>query len=414
MSDGGGATGAGAGSGRSADSGDGTGDRAGGSGGAGRSGPFARLTRKRLILAGAVLVLAATGAARTLGVADSGDAPPCWQPPASARALASDPREATKALDPGDDLARLGAARKLLAHERVCGDGGRLLGRIVDGATRSAGPDVPHTMAQARAAYAVAAALHDRPIPAGTAPGVARMLAGYVVDAGRPDALYDDEVSGPAVAPDEVLPDRSGWTWAGRFLARGEAHAAFEYADSTVDADTDIEKLVAELAADPEAFAVLHDAELARFAYYLERLTREGGDPDFRAGSRDTSSSATTWVDNDLQDMADRIGLLMRYRTTYAEDGTIPDLAAFDRSVREHTRGTFRPAPRQVTGRPPMGAIADRPVAGPVRGDLMDGRRRLFTVLDRWADERGVPARRAAAMRQILDDAYVRALWLIR
>ncbi|MEV3988676.1 hypothetical protein AB0J57_07175 [Streptomyces sp. NPDC049837] len=56
--------------------------------------------------------------------------------------------------------------------------------------------------------------------------------------------------------------------------------------------------------------------------------------------------------------------------------------------------------------------IADRPVTGPLRGDPMDGRYQLLTVLDQWAKERGVPAQRATAMRQRMDDGYVRALWL--
>ncbi|MFG2196154.1 hypothetical protein [Streptomyces sp. NPDC048639] len=376
------------------------------------AGRFVRLKEKRLLVAAAALVLAAAGVATTLGIADSGENRPCWRPPASARALADDPAAATKALDPGDGLARLGAAKKLLAHERVCGDGARVLGRIVAGATRSAGPDEPHTMAQARAAYAVAAAFDGVELPAGMAPGVARMLAEYVVDAGREDLAYGDDASGPALPPGQARPDRNGWVWVGRFLAPGEAHAAFEYADATVKADADTEDLVAELAKDPEAFAILYDAERAFFAHYLERLTREGGDPAFRPGPRDRSAEATTWPDNDLQDLGERVARLMRYRTEYAGDGTIPDLTAFDRAVRDHIRGTFRPAPRQVDSRPPMGGIAERPVAGPFRGDPMDGRGRLFAVLDRWAEERGVPARRAAAMRQLLDDAYVRGLWL--
>lgn len=59
-----------------------------------------------------------------------------------------------------------------------------------------------------------------------------------------------------------------------------------------------------------------------------------------------------------------------------------------------------------------MGDIADRPVSEPVEGDLTDGRHQLFNVLDGWAKDRDVPARRAAAMKQLVDDAYVRALWL--
>ncbi|MEV6419181.1 hypothetical protein [Streptomyces sp. NPDC051662] len=382
----------------------------------GGSGRLSRRLRKhRTLVLGAAAVVLVGAVVVPWAVADSGDDEPCWQLPASARALADDPGAATKALDPGGDVLRLAPARELLAHEKVCGDGARLLGRIVEGATRSSGPGKPHTVAQAGSAYAVAAALHDTEIPAGLAPGVARMVAEYVVDAGRASALgSDDDAISPAVAPEEVQPNERGYVRLGRFLAPGEAHAAFEYADDLADADADMESLVAELAKDPEAFAILYDAERAYLAYYLERLTDRGGDPAFRASpdKRGGYADATTWPDNDLEDLADRVGGLMKYRARYARDGTIPDLAAFDASVRSHTRGVFRPASERLDTRPPMGDIARRPVAGPVRGDLMDGRHQLFTVVDSWAEERNVPTQRAGALRQSMDDSYVRALWL--
>ncbi|MBA9044269.1 MULTISPECIES: hypothetical protein [Streptomyces] len=58
-----------------------------------------------------------------------------------------------------------------------------------------------------------------------------------------------------------------------------------------------------------------------------------------------------------------------------------------------------------------MGGIAGRPVSGPVRGDLRDGREQLSRTLDAWAKARKVAAARAAAMRQILDDGYI---WAFR
>ncbi|MER7112026.1 hypothetical protein [Streptomyces sp. NPDC000229] len=389
--------------------------RDGGSEGVGArswTGGFRRPGRRRLLVSGiaAGVVLAA---ALVIPLTRSDAQPPCRPLPASTRALADDPAAATRALDPGDDLARLGSVRKLLVHERLCGDGARVLGRVVEAATRSSGPGKPHTMAQARAAYAVAASLDGIDLPAGLAPGVARMVAEYIADAARDDSVYHDDASGPAVPPEQSLPDQEGHVWLGRFLAPREAHAAFEYTEAAADAHADVKDLVAELAKDPEAFAVLYDAERAYFAHYLERLTARGGDPAARRASREEpDAAATNRTDIDLRRLVERVGDLMKYRARYALDGTIPDLAAFDRSVREHTRGTFRPAPRQLDTRPPMGDIADRPVTGPVRGDLTDGRRQLFTVLDRWAEERGVPARRARAMRQLVDDAYVRALWM--
>ncbi|MFC8662710.1 hypothetical protein [Streptomyces sp. NPDC057199] len=369
--------------------------------------------KRRWAVVGAAVVVLAAGVSLPLALADSGHDKPCWRLPAAKRALADDARAATRALDPGEDLERLGSVRKLLAHERVCDDGARVLGDIVNTATRSTGSGAPHTLAQARGAYAVAAVLHDVEIPDGLAPGVARMLAEYVVDAGRDGSLGDDDANRPAVPAEEAQLDPNGYSRYGRLLAAGEAHVVFEHSDSYADADANIEYLVAELAEDPEAFAILYDAERAYFAYYLERLTDSGGDPDFRPSTdKRFESTPQDWPDNDLQDMSGRIGNLMKYRAAYIRNGTIPDLAAFDKAVREHTRGTFRPASRQLEDRPPMGDIADRKAAGPVRGDLMDGRHQLFTVLEGWAEERNVSAERTAAMRQLVDDWYVRALWM--
>ena len=388
--------------------------------GHGRFGPLTkhlslrRQPRKRrwVVAVGTVVILAA-GISIPLALADSGSGKPCWRLPASKRALAHEASAATRALDPGEDLERLGSVRKLLVHEKVCGDGARVLGDIVNAATRATSSGAPHTMKQARGAYAVAAVLHDVEIPAGLAPQVARMLAEYVVDAGRDDSFHDDDANRPAVPADEAQLDANGYSPFGRFLAADEAHVVFAHSDTYAEADANIEYLVAELAEDPQAFAILYDAERAHFAYYLERLTDSGGDPDFRLSTdKRFESNPQIWPDNDLQDMSGRIGNLMKYRAEYGRNGTIPDLAAFDEVVREHTRGTFRPASRQLGTRPPMGDIADRPAAGPVRGDLMDGRHQLFTVIDGWAKERKVSAERKAEIRQLVDDWYVRALWM--
>ncbi|WP_146057797.1 hypothetical protein [Streptomyces sp. SM10] len=338
----------------------------------------------------------------------------CDQVSASTRTLVDAPQAATEALDPGDDLARIGSARKLLAHSNLCGDGAQILGRLVDAATGSPAPGRPHTLAQGRAAYAVAAAVHDIDVPEGLAPGLARMVAEYVVDAGENRGWGGDALPGPAVPPQEARADAEGRTRFGRFLALNEAHAVFGYTDKSLDVDAGIESLVAELSKDPEAFAILYDAERANFAHYLERLTDNGGDPDFPPQARSDSQSvpSTAGPDSDLKEVADRIGTLMKHRARYAMDGTIPDLAAFDRSVQRHTRGAFRPAGKRQDSRPVMGDIADRPKSGPIDGDLMDGRHQLLPVLDAWAKDRGVPARRASAMKQLMDQSYVRGLWL--
>ncbi|MFI9776272.1 hypothetical protein ACIHCV_16360 [Streptomyces sp. NPDC051956] len=371
--------------------------------------------RAHRLLSSAVAVAVVAAVAVPLVLAGSGaDAEPCTVVSDRTRALAEDPAAATEALDPGDSLDRIGGARQLLAHDGFCGDGARILGRVIDAGTRASGPGKPHTMAQARSAYAVAAALGAREIPARLAPAVARMIAEYEVDALRDDdfgGIGADDATGPAAPPAEATLDSHGWVRLGRFLSPGEAHATFEYGDQYRDVTADIPELVVELAKNPEAFAILYDAHRAQLAHYLERLTRQGGDPSYRPG--DKYGTPTTWTDNDLQDLADHIGALMALRSGYAKDRTIQDVAAFDASVRKHSRGTFRPASHQLTTRPPMGDIADRAPSGPLRGDVMDGRRQMFTVLDRWAKERGVPSERAAAMRQLMDDFYVRALWLV-
>ena len=88
-------------------------------------------------------------------------------------------------------------------------------------------------------------------------------------------------------------------------------------------------------------------------------------------------------------------------------DGTIPDLAAFDRTVREHTRGTYAPAGRRVTSRPAQGTIAARPVSGTAEGELMDGRGQMYPVLEKWAAARKTPGKRVAEMRRAIDGGYV-------
>jgi hypothetical protein len=375
-----------------------------------------RRTKVRLLVASGAALVVLAAAVTIPWVLVNSDTEQCYELPASTRALADDPQKATEALDPGADLGRIEESKQLLRHPRVCGDGGGVLGRIVQVATVASGPGKPHSMEQARAAYAVAAAVHDLELPRGLAVGVARVVADYVVDAGR-DHFWGrrDEAPGPAASPESARPDGEGRVGFGRFLAPGEAHTVFEYVDRSRDADADMESLVAELSKDPEAFAVLYEAERANFAHYLERLTRNGADPGFKPPpGEDSLSVVTAGPDNDLRGIAGRIGRLMQLRGEYAQDRTIEDLPAFDRAVREHTRGTFRTAASQQDSRPVMGDIADRPVSGPVEGDLMDGRHQLFSMLDVWVKERRVPTERAAAMKQLLDDAYVRGLWLRR
>lgn len=372
-----------------------------------------RPLRKHPLLASAVAVVV-LAAAVTVPLLLTDDAGNCWRLPASTAALADDPAAATRALDPGDYATLTDRAAKLLVHRdaNVCAGEARTLGRVVEAATRAPGAGKAHTVAQARSAYAVVYTLDEARIPDGMAPGVARMLADYVVDTGVYSGFEDKDALATAAPPILAVPDENGYTRFGRFLDPREAHTEFGFSESGQGEETHPDRLVDGLAADPEAFAVLYDAYRAYLAYYLERLDSQGGDPDERPNHSESGwNRPTDLPDSDLRRLAKNVGRLMKLRAVYARDGTIPDLEAFDASVREHTRGVFRPAAGRQDTRPPMGDIADRPAAGPMDGTLMDGRHQLFTVLDGWAERRGVPQRRAADLKQLMDEQYVSGLW---
>ncbi|KUN06099.1 hypothetical protein AQI95_14410 [Streptomyces yokosukanensis] len=162
-------------------------------------------------------------------------------------------------------------------------------------------------------------------------------------------------------------------------------------------------------ALDPRDDMSRYDAERACLAHYLERLTPQGTDQDQHPEKEPGEDGLPRALgpDNDLRDIASRFGTLMYARADGARHGRIGDLRSFDESARRHTRGAYRAA-GGAGGRPAMGSIARRPVSGPVRGDLMDGRGQMFLTPDAWAEARTVPAARAAAIRQVLDDAYVK------
>jgi len=369
---------------------------------------LARVNRHRVLAGGLAAVVLAASVTVPLVLTDDGE--PFWQPPAATRALADEPAAATRALDPGDDLDHLSAARRLLVHENVCDDGARVLGRVVTAATRATSPGAAHTMAQARSAFAVAEAFDDRVPPApGLAPALARMLADYEADTVRDFRMLGlDEARGPAATPAaEARHNPVGGLWIGSLAAPNDAHALFRY-----DRAVSVEWLVRELAASPEAFAVLHDSARAYFAHYLERLTSAGAAPEGPGTDHDADAGDPMERANDtLRDIGAAFGQLMGYRTLHAQKGTIGDLAEFDRAVRAHIHGTYRPAAYQVTTRPPMGAIAARSAGAPLRGDLMDGRHQLITVLEEWAGQRHVPEQRLTTIRQLIDSGYVRGAW---
>ncbi|MGV4986475.1 hypothetical protein [Streptomyces sp. NRAIS3] len=373
----------------------------------GSGGRFARLRKRRVLASAVALAVVAGGAAvpLALGVWD----PSCKELPAATRELAKNPVPATRALDPRDDMSRYDAVRALLPSGTLCGDGGRVLGQVMDVATGASAPGKPHTTAQSRVVYAVSAIYHEAEVPPGAEPGLARVLAGYVADT-TAFTLDDPDAATPAASGAQAAPDQAGWSRFGRFLAPGEAHPEFGF-DYTGTLTAEPGRLFAELARNPEAFAILYDAERAYLAHYLERLTAQGTDPGYRREKEpgEEKTRPTLGPDNDLKDIARRIGTLMYARAKGARDGDITDLGSFDASARRHTRGAYQAAPRQVSSRPSMGSIALRPVSGPAQDDLMDARRQLFLTVDAWAKARKVPSERASAIRQLLDDSYLGA-----
>jgi hypothetical protein len=392
------------------------------------------VARHRLLAGATATAVLAAAVAVPVTLAGDASATPCWTVPASVRALADDPAAAAKALDPGPEADRIERVRRLLDHEGFCGDGARVLGRVIAAGTSASAPGRAHTEAQARAAYAVTSVVaHADEIPRGLAPAVARVLAEYVVDANQQFHSFgdSDDVLGPAESADSASTlDASGFTHYGRFLDTRDAHVNFDYLNPYSGAQpVRVDDLTVSLALDPEAFAILYDAQLAYLAHYLERLNDRGGDPAARfAGAKDSKEDTGyasdhpdprtfdwIWPDNDLQRAADVVGTLMNNRTQAARAvpnevhgryGTIDDLPAFDAKVRSQMRGQYRTAGTRLTSRPPMGSIADRPVTGRLHGDVFDGREQMFRVYDTWARDRGVPAERAAGLRRLMEERY--------
>ncbi|MFI1606721.1 hypothetical protein ACH4YN_31995 [Streptomyces griseofuscus] len=140
----------------------------------------------------------------------------------------------------------------------------------------------------------------------------------------------------------------------------------------------------------------------------MERLTDKGTDPGYQPGKvpKGRKNPETRGVDSDLDDIARRVGGLLRTRTSAARAGHI-DLAAYDRSVRRHTPGGADPADHPAPDGRHRGPPGER-----TRARRSQGRARAVSrTLDAWAKARKVAAARAAAMRQILDDGYI---WAFR
>ncbi|MER7174013.1 hypothetical protein [Streptomyces mesophilus] len=359
---------------------------------------------RRLYVIGAAVVVVAAGVVVPVMLAESEK--PCWSAPESVTRLADDPAAATRALDPGEDLSRLDAVTKILAHEELCDPAE--LGSVIEAATVSR-PGAAHTHAQARAAYAVAG-VYDDPedaydadstMPSGLEPFVARMAVNYIVDVGRKDSLID-KATGPTEPGRDLVAEK--------FPHPQEAHVAFAYRRY----ESSIEGLVQNAARNPEAFALLYDAELASLTHHLERvdpksllITEDLGKKGRGGKPRKVLDYATRWA---VTYTAERVGRLLGHRLSYARHGEIADLGAFDREVRRHLKGEYRTAPELVRTRPVMGDIARRPAAAELSDDVFDGRTRLLGVLDTWIASRAVPERTATQLRNVVADGYLQAL----
>ncbi|MEU4494799.1 hypothetical protein AB0F96_15450 [Streptomyces sp. NPDC023998] len=369
--------------------------------------------RRRILAVALPVVVLAAAAGTAVALTAGDDAKPCWKVPAATAALAENPAAATKALDPGDDLSRYKVTSGLLSKEHLhaCDGQGAILGKVVLNAS-TGGAGTPHTLGQARVAYAAASALSEEsdPLPAGMSPYVARLLADYIVDVqrtwyGSPDRKDFFQPAGTYQESRE---------WAGDFPNRQDATAAFSFKSDLYDADVFFERVIGRIAADPEAFAVLYDAYRAHFAYYLEHLSSEGAVPRLRDEKYSTSKLG---ADLDLGMDARSIGSLIQRRANAAHDGTIRDAAAFNRAVQKLSRGVFPAASKPVTSTPPMGDITRRAAAGgakPRAMALLDGRHQLYAVLEQWGKDRKISAGRIADLRVKIDDSFVNGMLEVR
>ncbi|MGW7519303.1 hypothetical protein ACWGJ2_27315 [Streptomyces sp. NPDC054796] len=392
----------------------------------------ARLTLTAGTVALAVLVV---GGAVVLVPVLSGDADAasaCRQAPDPARRLAADPRRATAALDPGEDMRRTEPLRRLLrtGGAPLCEGAkgteaaGRALVAAATGATdnardagdaRDARDAQPHTAAQARIVHGAVLLLGEDPydeadFPLALAPYVARVLAAYIGDVRRDiDYPAERDWSRPTATRDEARYEDGSGNWSEPFPNGRDVHAVFSVSEVS-EASQRLKAVVHHAVADPHAYAILYDAERAYFAAYLERLDDDGSEPghsgpDGLMGTEVEFSRTTGFL-----------AVLARSRTSHVEDGTVPDLAAFDRAVLRHTRGTYLAADHRVTSRPPMATVAQRhPDAGPGKGEravarLLDTRVRLFETFDAWAKARDVPEGTARRLRTELETRYTRAL----
>lgn len=367
--------------------------------------------RSRLTLLGGALAVVIVASGVTAGVVSGlGPGEECAAAPESAKALGRDPGRATKALDPGEDGSRLGPLRQLLrpGSTPLCtgpsgtGAAGTALLAATTGRTAAREQEAApvHTEPMARVAQAAVTLLGGGrasapPMPEGLRVPVARMLAAYIGDVQRHISGALDDLDGQSV----VTADDNR---AGRFSHPREYHLVF-----ASEAGITPNRLVREVAVDPQAFAILYDAERAYFAGYLERLSRSGLTTKKKGDSRLLRATLDAGLSADLT------ATLLRARTLHAEAGRIPSLAAYEKAVLRHSRGSYRAAPEQVNSRPPQGRYAQRKPSGSVGSGpraverLLDGRYMLFSTLDAWASAHRIPAPVTTEIRKEIREGYL-------
>ncbi|WP_030613288.1 hypothetical protein [Streptomyces sclerotialus] len=354
---------------------------------------------------GILAVILVLGAAAALVPAlTKAGGPSCQAAPASARELAKDPRAATRALDPGQDLARIGRVKKLLGSQEkpLCGgkDGVEVAGRALVAA--AAGEGRLHTMPMARVAHAAVMTVGEEygetDVPDGLKPYLARILAAYIADAHR-DITGTTHKTIPAVLSEEAHYEdmHESGNWAAAYPYPGEAHAVFSRRwDSQA-----LTNVVRALASNPESFAVLYDAERAYLAYYLERLDQDAVQPAVHG-----KKYAPLGTELELKAAGRMIAALMTTRKDLWDRGEPGDLTAFDDAAFKASKGAYRAASHQITTTPAAGTIAARPAVSAHRKYFADGHHQILDLYDRWVDQRHIKPGDAEHYRLVLDEAY--------
>lgn len=339
----------------------------------------------------------------------------------SSTRLQVDADAAPAALDPADNR---GALRELLAPQRwppCTGQPGELLGTVLVAAAtggRDGGGAVPHTEPMARVAHETVVVLDSYRrvgLPEGLAPSLARILAAYVTDTTLGLYTYHDELDGePGEDQPPTLLDPE----------TGEARVVF---DNEFENGSALRWVVGQIAADPEAHAILHDAFRAQFAHYLDHLSVRDG--DLVAGFGEAPTLPGNW--GELARSATGLAELAAGRERAIADGRIADPDAFDADVLAASAGGYPVAEDPAELSDLAGDVARRPPEGTGHRDatewaedearaagfppgaatdwFLDGRAQLAWTLDGWAADRGVEPELKAALDALLERGYLAA-----